>query len=388
VSEPIVIVGASLAGATAATTLRRDGFEGEIVLVGAEPHLPYERPPLSKSYLRGESPFEDAVVRPATFYADHAIELRLGTRASGLDTDRRRVRLDGDEIAYDRLLLATGSRERTPRFSGAQLEGVHELRTVDDCDRLRADAGRARRAVVCGMSFIGSEVAASLRSLGLDVTGVVSRTYPLQSVLGDELGRALADLHRAHGVRLVAEDRVAALEGVGRVEAVVTENGARLPCELAVLAIGVQPSVELAANTPIRVDDGIVVDERCRTNVEDVYACGDVARFTHPTFGRAMRVEHWHHARAHGRAAARSMLGIGDPYTEIPWFWSEQFDHEIQYGGSHTDRDERLVERGQGTHGLTTRYRRDGVLDAVAALDRPGDVRAAIAEIAARARGG
>ncbi len=384
--SPIVIVGASLAGATAAVTLRREGFEGGLVLVGAEPHLPYERPPLSKSYLRGESPLEDALVWGEDFYVSLGIDLRVGTRATSLDTERKSIALDdGDTLPYERLLIATGCRERTASVPGADLDGVHALRTVEDCDRLRAEMAPGRTAVVGGMSFVGSEVAASLRALDVGVTGIGSRSHPLQRVFGDDVGRALSRIHEEHGVRLVAEDRVAALEGDGRIEAVITANGLRLPCDFAVMALGVEPDVDLVAGTSILVEDGIVVDEWCRTTANEVYACGDVARFMHPIAGRSMRVEHWHHARTHGRAAARSMLGTGGPYDEIPWFWSEQYEHELQYAGFAGNADDVIVRgTSEASGGLTAFYQREGVLEAVVSLDRGGDVRRAIREIAAR----
>jgi len=384
-AQRIVIVGASLAGATAAVTLRKEGFDGDVVLVGEEPHQPYERPELSKSYLRGEVAFEHLLVRPDGFWAEHGVDLRTGVRAYAIDVERRIVRLaDGQELPFDRLLLATGCRNRVPPIPGAGAKGVHLLRTVDDCDRLRAEAVAGRSVVIGGMSFIGSEVAASLRRMGLEVSVVVSDVYPLAKILGEVVGRAIDEVHRANGVRLVPSDRVAAIEGGDRVEEVVTRNGERLACELAVLAMGVEPATELTHETPIEVDDGIVVDERCRTNVEGVFAAGDVANFHHPSIGRRMRVEHWQNARRHGRAAARSMLGADLSYDEVPWFWSDQYDTELQFAGFHGGWD--AVEVQRDSRGLVAYFFTGGLLAAAAALDRPGDVRRAIPRIAARAR--
>jgi 3-phenylpropionate/trans-cinnamate dioxygenase ferredoxin reductase subunit len=383
--QRIVIVGASLTGATAAVTLRKEGFEGRVVLVGEEAHPPYERPELSKSYLRGEVAFDHLLVRPEGFWADHGVDLRTGVRADAIDVERRTVRLaDGEELFFDRLLLATGCRNRFPPFPGADAGGVHLLRTVDDCDRLRAEAIAGRSVVIGGMSFIGSEVAASLRQMGLKVTVVLSDAHPLVKVLGEAIGRAIDDIHRTNDVRLVRSDRVAAIEGGDRVEAVGTRNGERLACELVVLALGVEPAVELALETPIEVDDGIVVDEGCRTNVDGVFAAGDVARFLHPAIGRRIRVEHWQNARRHGRAAARSMLGAEPSYDEVPWFWSDQYDHEVQFAGFHGEWD--AVEVQRDSRGVLAHFSAGGVLDAAAALDRPDDVRRAIPRIAARAR--
>jgi 3-phenylpropionate/trans-cinnamate dioxygenase ferredoxin reductase subunit len=258
------------------------------------------------------------------------------------------------------------------------------LRTVDDCDRLRADATPGRSVVIGGMSFIGSEVAASLRQMGLEVSAVVSDAYPLSRVLGDDLGRAIAEIHLANGVRLVSNDLLAAIEGGDRAEAVVTRNGERLPCDLVVLALGVEPVTELADGTPIEVENGIVVDERCRTNVEGVFAAGDVASFHHPTIGRRTRVEHWQNARRHGRAAARSMLAADRPYDDVPWFWSDQFEHELQFAGFHGDWDGVDVRRD--ARGIVATFSAGGAMAAVAALDRPDDVRNAIGRLSAGAR--
>jgi 3-phenylpropionate/trans-cinnamate dioxygenase ferredoxin reductase subunit len=381
VPERIVIVGTGLAGATAAVTLRREGFDRSITLVGDEDHLPYERPPLSKSYLRGETRFDAALVRPASFYRDNAIELRTATRVARIDTDRRVVVAGDDELPYDALLIATGSRNRSSRFAGAGLPGVYALRTVEEADAIRTVAAGGAHVAVCGMGFIGTEVTASMRILGAEVTGIVRQATPLQNVLGEEVGRSVARIHRDHGVRLITGDGVSRLEGTDRIEAVVTDSGVRVPCDAAVLAFGVEPETDLASGTAIEVDDGIVVDERCRSSVEDVFACGDVARFPHPILGRSMRIEHWHHARAHAKAAARSILGRDDPYDEIPWFWSEQYDHEIQYAGQHDLGDELIIDRDEGSDAFGGLFVRDGVIRAALALDRARAVRESIRRI-------
>jgi 3-phenylpropionate/trans-cinnamate dioxygenase ferredoxin reductase subunit len=368
VSGRIVIVGAGLAGGTAAATLRKEGFEGSVTLVGAEPHLPYERPGLSKGYLRGESSFDDLLVRPGSFFDDRGIDLRSPASAVAVDPGRKVVRLeDAHELPYDRLLLATGCRNRRPPIPGLELDGVHSLRTVDDCDRFRADLRAGARVVVAGMSFVGSEVAASLRQLGYDVTAIVSGRCPLERAVGDDVGLAVAAVHRDHGVRLVEADRAATFEGDGRVQEVVTRDGRRIPCDVVLVAVGVKPDLEAIEGSGIASDDGVLVDEWCRTSVRDVYACGDVARFTHPLFGQPLRIEHWQHARRHGRAAARSMLGRGEPYLEVPWFWSDQFDHEIQYAGHH-DPGDKIFGRREGSV-VEAYVLRDGVLRAAVALD-------------------
>ena len=242
----VVIVGASLAGATAAATLRDEGFDGEIRLIGAEAQLPYNRPPLSKGYLRREDSFDSQLVKPAEYYSEQRIELTLGTRATALDARQKFVELEsGERVAYDRLLVATGGRNRTLSVPGAHLGGIFQLRTVEDCDRIRAVVQRGRRAVVMGFGFIGSEVAASLRQLGVEVTAVEGARVPLARVVGDEVGQVLAGIHREKGVDLIVEDSVAAFEGAGRVERVRTGKGRVLECDLVVAGIGIVPNTEL-----------------------------------------------------------------------------------------------------------------------------------------------
>src|SRR3712207_767269 len=243
-------------------------------------------------------------------------------------------------------LPISGGRNRRFPIPGLDLQGVYDLRTVDDCDRIRAEITPGRRAVVVGMGFIGSEVAASLRQLGVDVVAVERDQVPLLRVLGEEIGRVMEGIHRDHGATLIFEDTVAAFEGEGgRVGRVRTEHGRLIECDFAVMGLGIEPVTELLADTGAEIDNGIVVDEFCRTGVEGIYAAGDVANHYHPVFDRRIRVEHWQNALKQGPAAARSMLGKGDPYEEIPWFWSNQYDANLQYAGFHTEWDE-LVVRG------------------------------------------
>ena len=321
--ERIVIIGASLTGATAAATLREEGFDGAIDLIGAEAKPPYNRPPLSKEYLRGQARFEDQLVKPADYYAEQSITLRLGVRANAVDSKRKVVELDGGEqIAYDRLLVATGGRNRPLSGPGTAMEGLFQLRTVEDCDRIRAAARAGARVAVVGLGFIGSEVAASLRQLGLEVAAVEGHPVPLARVLGEEVGKVLADIHRENGVDLALGDSVAAFEGGNRVERVRTKNGRRLECDLVVAGIGIMPNSELLAASGAAVDNGVLVDERCRTSLPDVYAAGDVANHLHPVFGR-LRVEHWNNGYQQGRAAARSMLGRDQPYDYLAFLLVE-----------------------------------------------------------------
>ncbi len=371
--ERIVIVGASLSGGTAAASLREGGFDGEIHLLGEESHLPYNRPPLSKGYLRGEERFADQLVHPEGTYAERDITLRLGRRAIGIDPQRKIVRLNGgEEIPYDRLLVTTGGRNRSLSVPGADLQGIFQLRTVEDCDRIRAAARPGSHAVVIGLGFIGSEVTASLRQLGVEVVAVEGHPVPLARVLGKEVGAVLADIHREKGVELILEDSVAAFEGAGTVERVRTKKGRVLECALVIAGIGIAPNSELLAAAGAAVDNGVLVDERCRTSLPDVYAAGDVANHLHPIFGR-LRVEHWNNGQHQGRAAARSMLGVAEPYAYVHSFWSDQYEHVIEYVGFAADWD-RLVFRGrpQGRKFLGF-YMKNGIVRAAVGLNRGGD---------------
>jgi 3-phenylpropionate/trans-cinnamate dioxygenase ferredoxin reductase component len=374
--ETFVIVGASLAGGGAAAALRQEGFDGGVVLVGAEPQPPYERPPLSKEYLRGESSFERALVQPPGFYDENGIETRFGVRATRVDAAEKTVELEGGErVAYDKLLVATGGRNRRLSIPGLDLEGVYGLRTVADSDRIRAEIAPGRKAVVVGMGFIGSEVAASLRQSGVDVVVVDRNEVPLRRVLGEEVGRVIEGIHRDHGASMVFEDTVAAFEGAGRVERVTTGRGRRIECDFVVVGLGTEPVTELLAGTGAEIDNGVVVDEYLRTGVEGIYAAGDVANHYHPVFERHIRVEHWQNALKQGPAAARSMLDEGEPYEEIPWFWSDQYEHNLQYAGFHTEWDELVVRGSMEERNFVAFYRKDERVLAAVAVNRGRDLR-------------
>jgi 3-phenylpropionate/trans-cinnamate dioxygenase ferredoxin reductase component len=371
-----VIVGAGLAGGGGAATLREEGFDGRVVLIGAERQPPYERPPLSKEYLRGESSFERALVQPPGFYGENGIETRFGVRATRVDAAERVVELDnGERVAYDRLLVATGGRNRRFPVPGLELEGIYSLRTVADSDCIRAETVPGRKAVVVGMGFIGSEVAASLRQSGVDVVVVDRNEVPLRRVLGEEVGRVIEGIHRDHGVSMIFEDTVAAFEGAGRVERVTTARGRRIECDFVVVGLGVEPVTDLLADTGVGIDNGVVVDEYLRTGVEGIYAAGDVANHYHPVFGRRIRVEHWQNALEQGPAAARNMLDKDEPYDEIPWFWSDQYEHNLQYAGFHTQWDELVVRGSMDERNFVAFYRKDRRVLAAVAVNRGRDLR-------------
>lgn len=382
-----MIAGAGLAGGSAAATLREEGFDGRVVLIGAEPHPPYERPPLSKEYLRSEQPFEDALVRPVDFYVANEIETRFGIEAVRVDPPNHEVHLsDGDCVTYDNMLMATGSRNRRIPLRGLDLQGVYDLRTVDDCDRIREEAVSGRKAAVIGMGFIGSEVAASLRHLGVEVTAIDGSSVPLQRVFGTEIGGVLKEIHADQGVNLILEDHVDRFEGGNRVERVTTASGRTIECDFAVVGIGVEPVVDAVAENGVEIDNGIMVDEYCRTNVEGIFAAGDVANHYHPIFGQRIRVEHWHNALNQGPAAARNMLGKSVAYDEIPWFWSDQYDFNLQYAGFHREWDQIVVRGSLAERNFIAFYIKDGLVAASVGIERGRDVRRSIELIRARAR--
>jgi 3-phenylpropionate/trans-cinnamate dioxygenase ferredoxin reductase component len=289
--SPIVIVGGGFAGGNAAATLREEGFAGPVVIVGPEPGVPFGRPPLSKTYLRSAEDLEGWRVRPAGWYAEHGVDIRH-VSVAGVDPAAHTVVLgSGEKISYQKALIATGARNRRLRIPGAQLPGIRYLRTVAECDAIKQEAVAGRRAVVVGMGFIGCEVAASLTQLGVQVTAVFPGRAPLERVVGGQVGALIAAIHRSNGVELLAGEQVAAFEGTERVEAIVTGTGHRIACDFAVAGIGVEPDVPAVAGSSIAEDNGILVDEFCRTSAADVYAAGDVANHLHPLFGR-IRVEH------------------------------------------------------------------------------------------------
>ena len=278
----------------------------------------------------------------------------------------------GQEIEYQRLLIATGGRNRRLKIPGADLPGVHYLRTVSECDAIKHEAAPGRRAVIAGMGFIGCEVAASLTQLGVHVTAIFPGTVPLARVLGEEIGAVIGAMHRANGVDLLAGGQIAAFEGSGRVEAAVTADGVRVPCDFAVAGIGIEPDPPAFAGPSVEQANGILVDELCRTSAPDVYAAGDVANHLHPLFGR-VRVEHYNNAEKHGAAAARSMLGSTEPYDYVHSFWSDQYEHKLEYVGHVTKWDD-FVVRGSLKEGkLVGFYLNEGVVQAAVGLDRGGD---------------
>ena len=361
-----------MSGGVAAKTLREEGYSSRLVLLGNEPGVPFGRPPLSKTYLRGEEDLSGWLVKPAQWFEKNDVELVRATAVS-LDTRERRIELDtGEVIPYGKLLIATGGRNRRLLIPGADLPGVHQLRTAGDCDAIKAVAQKGGRALVVGMGFIGSEVAASLRQMGLTVTAVLPGNAPFDSVLGPEMGELFAGIHRDAGVELIAHDEVVRFEGTQRVEHAVTKRGRRLDCDFAIVAVGIEPNVDILQGTDVPLDNGVLVDARCSTNVPDIFAAGDVANHLHPLFGR-VRVEHYNNAEKQGAAAARSMLGAQDDYRYLHTFWSDQYEHKLEYVGHVRKWDQFVVRGSSAERRLIGFYLQAGSLRAAVGLNRGGD---------------
>ena len=373
----VSIVGASLAGYWAAETLRRDGFEGRISLIGDEPHAPYDRPPLSKKFLAGDLYDDRLPLTTAEKLADLGLEMRLGCQATGLDVATRTLEVDGVAEPYDGLLIATGARCRNlPGTAG--LAGVHTLRTRDDAEAIRdALANGARRVVVVGAGFIGAEVASTAIGRGAEVTMVEALEAPFGRVLGVEMGAVMADVHRRHGVDLRTGVGVDEVLGDDRLSGVRLANGATLEADLLVVGIGVVPNTDWLEGSGLTLDDGVVCDETCLA-APDVAAAGDVARWANPRYGEVMRVEHWDNAVQQGVHAARRLLQSDEeatPYAPVPWFWTDQYDRKVQLAGRpHTDDEVRVVAGSTAEHRFAAFYGRDGRFTAALGMNRPRQV--------------
>ncbi len=371
--RPFVIVGGGIAGGNAAAALREEGFTGRVILISQEAGVPFGRPPLSKTYLRSEEDLEGWYVRPSGWYEAHDVELLTETRVAGLDLSGHNLVLDsGQELEYQKVLLATGGRNRRLQLPGSELPGVHYLRSVAECEAIKAEAAGHGRAVIVGMGFIGCEVAASLTQLGVRVTGILPGRIPLARALGDEIGGLLGDVHRAKGVELVSGEHVTAFEGTERVQAVVTASGRRLPCDFVVVGVGITPVVPETSGSPLDLDNGILADEQLRTSAPDVYAAGDVANHLHPLFGR-IRVEHFNNGERQGAAAANSMLGSDAPYDYIHSFWCDQYEHSIEDVGHAAKWDEFVVRGSVDEARLIGFYLQNGIVLAAVGFDRGGD---------------
>jgi 3-phenylpropionate/trans-cinnamate dioxygenase ferredoxin reductase component len=360
-----IIVGAGLAGAKAAETLRAEGFDGRLLLFGEEPVRPYERPPMSKTYLRGESSFDDAAVHDADFYKTHDIELHTSTVVASLDLGASQIQLAaGARLGYERLLLTTGAAPRRPNVPGVELDGFYLLRTVADSDAIHTAVTTGAPVVVIGAGWIGCEVAASARQLGADVSMLDLAAVPLERVLGPEVGDVYRALHEAHGVKLRMGVGIDAIRGAGRVEEVRLTDGSVLPAGSVIAGIGVLARTELAAAAGLEIDNGVRCDEYLATSAPGVYAAGDVANTWYTAYDAHIRLEHWSAALNQGPVAAKNMLGVATPYEKVPYFYSDQYDLGMEYRGWAPDYD-RVVFRGDPAGGeFLAFWLREGVVGA------------------------
>jgi 3-phenylpropionate/trans-cinnamate dioxygenase ferredoxin reductase subunit len=367
-----VLIGAGQCAAAAAAGLRSRGFDGELVLIGSEADLPYERPPLSKDYLTGKTTAQDLRIEAAAWFGEHAVQLRLATSVDRIDPRGRVLHLStGELLSYDAVLIASGARPR--QLPGITGDRVVYLRTRQDADALAARIRQDGDILILGGGFIGCEVAAAARSLGADVTVLEMQDTPLQAVLGAEVGEVVAGIHRAAGVTLRTGERVQRVtEHPGGL--VVHTDRAELRCATLLVAAGVLPNVEFLHGSGVALDNGVVVDEYCRTSVDGIYAAGDVASHFHPLFGTHVRVEHYDNAIKQGTAAAASMLGSGTPFADPHWFWSDQYEHNLQSVGLARGYDEIVLRRSPGEQAFSAFYLSGGVVRSVFALDRPKDV--------------
>jgi len=373
----IVVVGASLAGLRGIEALRRDGYDGAITLVGAEPHLPYDRPPLSKQVLAGSLEPDQIALRREPI-EDLALDLRLGRRAISLDAKAREIALDdGERVAWDGLLIASGATPR--RLPGAPaLEGIHVLRTLDDALAIRRALEKGPRVLVVGAGFIGAEVAATCRAQGHPVTVVEPLAAPMLRALGPEIAAVTAALHRDHGVDLRCGVGVEALEGAGRVERARLADGSVIEADLVVIGIGVTPEVSWLEGSGLELRDGVVCDATCATSLPGVTAAGDVARWPHPLFGEEMRIEHWTHAIEMGEAAARRLLAApeaAEPFAPVPYVWTDQYDRKLQMAG-HIRPDDlmKIIQGSLEERRFVAIFGREGRLTGALAMNRPAAV--------------
>jgi apoptosis-inducing factor 3 len=373
----IVIVGGGAAGFAAAEMLRRERFQGSIVMLSDDDAAPVDRPNLSKDYLAGNAPEDWVPLRPAEFYTDQAIELQLRARVTQIDPKSRAVVLaDGRTLAFDRLLLATGAEANRLAFPGSDAPQVHTLRSLSDCRAIIARAGTARRALVVGASFIGLEVAAALRARSIEVDVVAPESHPMERILGPQLGAFVRALHQEHGVRFHLEDTVNSVEGTR----VTLKSGLTLDADLVVMGVGVRPRLQLAEAAGLALDRGVLVDAFLQTSAPGVYAAGDIARWPDPRSAKAIRVEHWVVAQRQGQTAARNMLGYREKFDAVPFFWSQHYDVPINYVGHAEAWDQIDVDGDIEGRDCVVRYRRDGRVLAVASIFR--DVESLRAELA------
>jgi 3-phenylpropionate/trans-cinnamate dioxygenase ferredoxin reductase subunit len=384
-SERVVIVGAGHAAGQCVASLRQKKYTGDIVLLGEEPWLPYQRPPLSKKFLAGELDAERLHFKPQSFY--EGVDVRLNTRVREIDCSRRKVTgAAGDQIDYGWLVLATGGRPRTMQVPGVGLDGVHYLRTIDDVNRIRHDMQKASRLVVVGAGYIGLEVAAVAAGLGLNVTVVEMEGRVMQRVVSPQLSEFYERVHRQHGVQLRLSERTSAFSGDSRLAGVVLESGEEIAADLAIIGIGIVPNTEIAAAAGLEVDNGIVVDEHCRSSDARIFAIGDCTMHPNALLNTRLRLESVHNALEQAKTAAANICGEAARYAQVPWFWSDQYDLKLQIAGISAGYDQTVLRGDPDSGSFSCLYLRDGVLIAIDAVNSPKDFMQSKALIAHHAR--
>jgi 3-phenylpropionate/trans-cinnamate dioxygenase ferredoxin reductase component len=366
-----LLIGGFAAG-YAAAELRKRGADGDILLVGREQDPPYERPPLSKEYVRGEAKREDAYVNPESWYGENSVELRTGTNVMSLDVEGRTAKLQGgEEVGFEKALLATGANVNILRVDGANLDRIHYLRTFGNSDNIRGDAEKADRVVLVGGSYIGCEVAASLKSKGTDCAIVMMEDVALSRTFGDEAGRWFHELLESKGIEIHGGETLAAFEGDDHASAVVTESGKTIEGDLVIVGAGVNPDVMLAQRAGLEVDDGVICDETLQTSVEGIYAAGDICSYDSRVHGRRLRVEHWDVAMQQGQHAARSMMGDAEPYEVVPYFFSDLADWVgLEYVGPATEWDEVIFRGDRDAGEFAVFYIKDGKVAGALTVER------------------
>ncbi|MDH3350834.1 MAG: FAD-dependent oxidoreductase [Gammaproteobacteria bacterium] len=372
--KTVVIAGAGHSAGQVIATLKQKKFAGRIVLIGEEPYLPYQRPPLSKKFLAGEMPAERLHLKPESFYSDSNIEVRLETRVTGLDRDAHQLQTsDGDTVTYDKLVLALGARVREIAVPGIDLPGVHYLRNISDVEGIRDGLSKSKQVVVVGAGYIGLEVAAVCRQLGLDVTIIEVEDRVMSRVVSPHVSDFYQLEHTNHGVRLLLSARVVAFGGKRRVKSVLTDDDQKIPADLVVVGTGILPNTELARAAGLDIDNGIAVDDRCQTSDTDIYAVGDCTSHPNSIYGRRLRLESVHNAVEQAKTAANNICGIETRYSQVPWFWSDQYDLKLQITGLSEGYDQVVLRGDPASRSFACLYLKDGSLIAVDAINAARD---------------
>jgi len=384
--EKVVIAGAGHAAGQAAASLRQQKFTGQIVLVGDEKFLPYQRPPLSKKFLSGDLPAERLYVKPASFYEDADISVRLETSITSIDRANQKLTTDnGDDVSYDRLILALGSRVRRLPIEGADLEGVHYLRSIDDVHGIREELQHKKNAVIVGAGYIGLEVAAVIRQSGLNVTVVEMADRVMSRVVSPEISDFYQIEHAKRGVKLRLNTGITAFRGDGHIEAVETNTGELIPADFVVVGVGIMPNTELAADAGLSVDNGIVVDDRCQTSDPNIFAVGDCTMHPNAIYDQQIRLESVHNALEQAKTAVNNICGNAMCYNQVPWFWSDQYDLKLQIAGLSAGYDDLVIRGNPADRSFACLYLKNGRLIATDAVNSPKEFVQSKALIAGRA---